>query len=540
MSKKNSKLKSSSVRLWSHENETPLRTKEWAMLIEEIDDSFRRAMERKRIDIDLTISILKNFNMGKYDSVEKVSAIEIPVIDEKSILNMTGPRIRQFPARKAKDMLSKIAPEINLGAFGCQNGSEISLREDELETIGVLLFPYLSYGVLNGGSATSYADEKKNAKGYPEVFPLLKDEFYRMAEVCQARPKGLTPAFIQPDGTPGPSFLELKMRSLLLDIKRYRETAKMYKVVSPKHLDPLAPFFQMTSVFNDEEINQAYKEYRYSPYLQDLIKETGINITKAIGAAQPMIAAYTHSEEGRPKGIFDRAWGKKNSPLGLPGGHGQNISILKETYQHLHKSGKKFFYLGNVDNLGFTVSPVSLALVALSGKQAGFDFSFRTPVDIKGGILVRDQHGGLNCGDIGPAISHKEVLEAEKKGKKILFNCATGLFSLDYLLPNIDWIIDRLPMRFSDQDKDAGRYSQAEQVTWEIIGMLENFVVFGIDKYERFIAAKMLMETLFSSGINLENVQKAEPSAKRLHDGLKKLLAGRYALKQKEGRWVPE
>lgn len=514
--------------------------REWAMLIEEINDAFRRAMEKERIDINLTISILKNFNMGKYDSVEKVNATEIPAIDDQSILDMTAPQKRTFSAQQARACLSAIAPEINLETFGHWSGTEVTLSEGELETIGVLLFPYLAYGVLNGGSATSYADEKKNAKGYPEVFPHLEGEFHEMAGLCRSRPKGLTPAFIQPDGTPGPSFLELKMRSLLLDIRRYRKVADNYGVIPPAHVQPLAPFFQMTSVFNDEEINQTYRKYRSSPYLQDLIEETDINITQAVGAPQPMIAAYTHSEEGRPKGIFDRAWGKKNSPLGLPGGHGQNFSILKSTYQQLYESGKRFFYLGNVDNLGFTVSPVSLAMIALSGRQAGFDFSFRTPVDIKGGILVRDHHGRLNCGDIGPAISRDDVLNAEKKGKKILFNCATGLFSLDYLLPNIDRIIDQLPMRFTDQDKDAGRYSQAEQVTWEIIGMLDNFLVFGIDKYERFIAAKMLMETLFSSGINLENVQKIEPAAQWLHEGLKKLLAERYALKLKNGRWVPE
>ena len=29
-------------------------------------------------------------------------------------------------------------------------------------------------------------------------------------------------------------------------------------------------------------------------------------------------------------------------------------------------------------------------------------------------------------------------------------------------------------MRFSDQNKDAGHYSQAEQVTWEVIALMED------------------------------------------------------------------
>lgn len=510
------------------------------MRVDEINEAFRHAMERERIDIDLTVAILNNFNTGIYDSVEKVKATKIPAIDERSILDMTSPRERCFSAREAQARLKEIAPEINFKLFGRWKNSKIILTEKELETIGVLLFPYLSYGVLNGGSATSYADEKKNAKGYPKVFPILEKDFHQMADLCRGKPKGLTPAFLHPDGGPGPSFLELKMRSLLLDIQRYRETAKQFGVTCPDHLLPLAPFFQMTSVFNDEEIAQAYREYKNSPYLISLISKTGVDITEVWGAPQPMIAAYTHSEIGKPKGIFDRAWGKEYSPLGLPGGHGQNFSILKETYYQMHNLGKRFFYLGNVDNIGFTVAPVSLALVALKGRQAGFDFSFRTSVDIKGGILIEDQHGKLNCADIGPAISKEEIFEAEKKGKRILFNCATGLFSLDDLLPNIDHVIDKLPMRFSDQSKDAGRYSQAEQITWEIIGMLQDFLIFGIDKYERFIAAKMLMETLFSSGIRFREVLAAEPSAEKLHNGLKSLLVQQYGLTLKNKRWIPE
>ena len=93
--------------------------------------------------------------------------------------------------------------------------------------------------------------------------------------------------------------------------------------------------------------------------------------------------------------------------------------------------------------------------MALSGKQAAFEFSFKTPVDIKGGILIRDTGGHLNCGDIGPAISKEQLAGAEAQGKPILFNCATGLFSLAHLARELPNIIRNLPTRFSDQDKDA-------------------------------------------------------------------------------------
>lgn len=504
---------------------------------EDLTDAFKNAMRAERIDISRTVQILKNYNRGVYDSVHPVEVSEIPSIDGNQILDMTEPKDRRFSASAVQTRLEEIAPEIDITLFGRWSDNDLLLTQGEMETIGILLYPYLSYGVLNGGSATSYADERKNTKGYGETFPILEEEFGKLAELSRGRPKGITPAFLQPDGTPGPSFLELKMRALLLEVRRYYRVAGQYGVKPPDYLQPLAPFFQMTSVFNDEEIAETYEAYKDSPYLKDLIEETGIDMTEAVGAPQPMIAAYTHSDQGRPKGIFDNAFGEEGKPLGLPGGHGQNFSVLRETYQELYTLGKRFVYLGNVDNLGYTVDPVSLALVALTGTQAGFDFAFRTPVDIKGGILVRDQEGRLNAADIGPAISRDEVLKAEESGSDVLFNCATGLFSLDYLVPNIDQVIEHLPMRFSDQEKDAGRYSQAEQVTWEIIGMLDDFLVFGINKYERFIAAKMLMETLFSSGTKSETVWQLEPTAKKLHKGLKSLLEWQYGLTLSEGKW---
>ncbi|MFW6339122.1 MAG: hypothetical protein ACOC25_09340, partial [Alkalispirochaetaceae bacterium] len=265
------------------------------MMPEEMTESFREAMRREKIDIDRTLTILENYNKGLYDSVLPVEVSDIPSIDDKSILDMTQPKDRSFSLSAVETRLAEIAPEIDLSLFGTRSGDELRLTQGEMETIGILLYPYLSYGVLNGGSATSYADEKKNTKGYSDAFPILKEEFSRMAELASGRPKGLTPAFLHPDGTPGPSFLELKMRSLLLEIRRYYRVAAQYGIKPPDYLPALAPFFQMTSVFNDEEIAQTYEEYERSPYLAELIEETGVHITKAVGAAQPMIAAYTHS-----------------------------------------------------------------------------------------------------------------------------------------------------------------------------------------------------------------------------------------------------
>ena len=104
-------------------------------------------------------------------------------------------------------------------------------------------------------------------------------------------------------------------------------------------------------------------------------------------------------------------------------------------------------------------------------------------------------------------------------------------------------------MRFADQDKDAGRYSQAEQVTWEIIGMLDDFFIFGVSKYDRFLAAKLLLDCLMTSGIGLNDPSyPTDPNpavdlrriAAELNAGLVRKLSTVYGMKLVSGRWEPK
>ncbi len=512
---------------------------------ETVSNEVWRDMESRQIDVDRTLRILDNYNAGAYDKVEKVTAEEIPSIDGETIVDMTDDITLNLPAERAKRRLEDLLPGADPEEHGRWTDSTAQFDRTDLGRLGERLLPLVSYGVLNGGSATSYADTKKNSKLSESLLSMVRESFDAVADTSRGKAKGITPAFVNPDGSFGPSFLELKMRAVLIRILSYN----LHYGAPGDTTPPGAPFFQMTSVYNDEEIAQTYAAYRHSPLLADLIHGTGVVITETETGVQPMIAAYTHSEAGRPKRIFTHAYGREGETLPLPGGHGQNFDILRDVYRGLRERGKRFVYLGNVDNLGFTVDPVSVAYLALTEKQAAFDFSFRTSVDVKGGILVRDRHGRLNAADIGPAISPDEVFRQEEAGKNILFNCATGLFNLDYLVPNIDHIVEDLPMRFSDQDKDAGKYSQAEQVTWEIVGMLDDFLVFGVNKYDRFLAAKVLLETLMTSGLKLDHPdyptderpeKDLQGTARRLHDGLKRKLVGEYGMSLENGRWVPK
>lgn len=508
-----------------------------------ISSRIQEEMDRLGIDRDLTLSILDACNAGKFDHHQPVKASAIPELDGKQLIDMTRPSGITLPAAHLRQRLQELFGDEGrrfLPETAADDEGEITVPAETISDIGVRLFGKCAYGILNGGSATSYGDEKKNRGFNKELFSLYEPYFHRFSPDVRGKAKGVTPAFINPDGSPGPSYLELKLRALLIGALKHRKNGG-------NSSSPL-PLFQMTSASNNDDLADAFRKYRESPLLKDLSRVLNMHIDQIRTGIQPLIAAYTHSREGRPKKLFTRAFGKEGTLLPLPGGHGQNFIALRGVYQELRREGYRYAMLGNVDNLGTTPDPNHLGYLALSGKHAAFEFSFKTGVDVKGGVLVRDQHGRLTCADIGPAISRETVEEREHQGSAVLFNCASAIFDLDFLCSNLDRIIETLPTRFTDQEKDAGAYSQAEQVTWEIIGMLEEFLIFAVKKEERFLAAKMLMDTFLTSGLELDNPVfppdgsggiSLKELAWSLHRGLEVKLKQDYGMKLNEGRWFP-
>ena len=374
----------------------------------DLPDALKEDMEHKSIDIDLTLKILNDYNAGFYDNVEQVRASGVPAIDGQTVVDVRR--------RQQKDAVLFWMPEdearANLARFGLdlpqkttQTGDQtIGFTAFELEKIGSALLPITGYGVLNGGSATSYADTKKNLALGEDAFAVLKPKFEKMALACKDQPKGLTPAYINPDGSLGASFLELKMRARLEQFARLKALGQKDPAVEAalRATAEFMPLFQMTSAGNNTQLLEAYKAMAQDPLLKPLSQELGIESALWRTGVQNMIAAYTHSSEGRPKRIFDHAYGKENSSLALPGGHGQCFHVLSDVFKDLYAHGTRFVYLGNVDNIAYTPDPLELALLALSGKPAAFEFSVRTPMDIKGGVLVRTDNGGYTIADIGP------------------------------------------------------------------------------------------------------------------------------------------
>lgn len=503
-----------------------------------ISAELRRDMVAKGIDVDMTLSILDNINDGLYDGARAVAVSGVPPVDGEAIVAAGSSMRYAVDTEQARRRLAELGLEMPAGAVG--QGSIVTLDRQALVDLGERLYAHTAWGVLNGGSATSYADTKKNRSLGAGVFEAVEPWFSLLAPLCQGRPKGITPAYINPDGSPGASFIMLKMRAALLRAARYVE-----RFGRPER--PVLPFFQMTSDATDGLLAAAYAEYAVNEWIAPLIASTGTDPTRPRSAKQPLLAAFTHSSEGWPRHVFDHAYGNPQSVIALPGGHGQGFRVLAPIYRELLESGYRYAYLGNVDNIGYFPDPAELAVMALSGAPAAFEFSYRTPVDIKGGVLVQTEQGTRTVVDIGQAVSFERVLSLEDAGQRVLFNCATGLFDLAWLVPHLDDIAEHLPVRISDQDKDAGRYSQAEQSTWEVVGLVPRPLGFAVEKGDRFIAAKLLVETLLASSVadvtgasgasgTLDSVAS---TATMMAQGLRSVLSGVCGLRLERGVWKP-
>ncbi|MEK6557487.1 MAG: UTP--glucose-1-phosphate uridylyltransferase [Candidatus Margulisiibacteriota bacterium] len=405
------------------------------------------------------------------------------------------------------------------------------------------MIPYLGYGFLNGGSASSYLDPHKNSSEYGELFDLYRPYFDKMAPY-KTQPKGITPAYINPNGSLGFHFMALKLRAILIEDLKYM----IWKDIPRGEGKGLISLFQMDSILNHATIATAVEDYAKSEWIRPLAEYVGVDVAKIATASQKLSPTFTNKSHQEMEVFF-----KENGELlPMPGGHGQVYQVLKTILHDLRKQGKKFVYISNIDNLGALVAKATVAYMALTGKQGAFDFSFKTESDVKGGIAVEvDDKGLIDCGDLGSAISKETLREIEKNNlecpaeqkREILFNNATGLFNLDWLDENIDRIIESLPLRISVQKKVMGTYKQVEQVMWEVLGLMDNKSIIAVNKYERFLAAKMFVETLMNSRIQVESPKYPEnlrELALKMNEGLSTLLGGRYGLKLQDGAWIPK
>ncbi|HOT60324.1 MAG TPA: hypothetical protein PLJ83_11745, partial [Spirochaetales bacterium] len=150
-----------------------------------------RAMKEKKIDIDATLALLNTINSTQIDEKPAIQFTGLPNIDGKVIVNCKNLDFFDAPEARAKEILALTNLPETL-ATSKTNGIWRFERQ-ALIRIGTALFAFTAYGVLNGGSATSYGDVKKNASINADVFNAIKPIFDTLAPLCKDKPKGITP-----------------------------------------------------------------------------------------------------------------------------------------------------------------------------------------------------------------------------------------------------------------------------------------------------------------------------------------------------------
>jgi len=496
------------------------------------------------ISTSATEALLARLNRapGSSSTVRAGASYTIPSFDGKRIID-GRPRTLAYSIsqQQAVARLSHLIPSVDWTALVPGSGS---LNADQLSAIGKKLLPLLSFGLLNGGAATSYADATKNREAYPDYFSVVQTLFNEQAPAIGGKPKALSPACYTKAGEPGPSFMDLKLLGIVIAAIRYLEQHQTAIGTAHQQLLPGLPWIQMVNPVGAPLISGALSSFADSPAGKlsftllaektspEFAKKFIAKLCDPLTAVQELLPALALPESDGTYHCFDKAFGETGRVLGLPGGHGMVYATMSTIFKQLYAQGKRFVYLGNIDNLGFFPDPKALAVAALSACDGLFEFSLKTTMDTKGGILVQDEQGQVTCTDIGMAISKSEVKAFEDKGLPILFNCATGLFNLEYLVNNAQNIEQNLPLRVSTQHKDAGHYCQAELSAWEIIGIMKHPVIFGVEKSERFIPAKILLDTFATSLIKMDetNDTTLQTLSRGLHEGMRTVLKQAYGL----------
>ncbi|WKC57604.1 UTP--glucose-1-phosphate uridylyltransferase [Borrelia sp. P9F1] len=477
------------------------------------------------IDKDFSKRMLDDLNMRRLGP-SNVFFKSFPDKNHESIFNLAGNVLKlKFKKRLVEDNLKKYINDFP--EFLRSEDDFYIFNGDELEKLGLVLYPYLSCGFLNGGSATSYFDILKNSDFNEGLYLLYENKILEARKIFKDLPKGITPAYVNKDGSYGFSFLALKIRHLLLLSKRYMDAHSI--IVKPS-------IFQMTSFKTDPFISK----FLDNIFDEDLIKSLNYCNFKRediLTAIQPLVHCYKKLNNGQYV-YFDYERKGKKTTLALPAGHGQNFRVLRDIYLKLYEFGKRFVYIGNIDNIGFTVNLKALAIMAVTNSSSGFEFSVKTALDTKGGVLIVNEDDNLTCVDIGGAISKEFVQRFEYRGDKILFNCATGLFNLEYLVKNIDRIIEEMPSRVIEQNKEIGNYFSIEQITWEVIKLVNNPLIFEVNRGDRFLPAKLFSDMLVTSGYLKERLPfDIFYVADCLNSSLNNLLKNDYGLVFRDEKW---
>lgn len=511
------------------------------------------------IDHQLTIELLHNLKRQRTAGSQS-GRLEIPEVDGRQIIDCRGEVKLQTHRDRSIARLAKYLPYDYLKAHIIPRlqqhttADSIQWNRELLTEVGRALYPLCAYGVLNGGSATSYIDPIHNRRMSAPLFEEWHTMFEHAKEQYAHLPKALCPALYNRNGRAGPTFMELRARHLLrASMQMDREGGEGVRL------------FQMTSQSNHNAIVQATEEafahwHRGKPnravraQYRDTSRGGG-----ALCAPQPLLATFAHHGEAElaletTPPLFRSASAAANAsaghasaspplgPYGLPGGHGQSLYVLRPLLQKLLAGGTRFVFLGNIDNLGYTLNPIGLAYLVLQDGEALFEAVPRSAVDVKGGVLARRAADGKLCNaELGSdGVDIETVITSERAGKSVLFNCAIGLFDLERLLLKLDDYLARLPVHCLHKKTARGEYWQLEQITWDIIGLIDAPYILVGNKTERFLAAKLISETFLLSGLPIKTAGDLIEIASQLHGAMQTVMADDYGIVYRAGEWRAE
>lgn len=494
------------------------------------------------IDYELTQTLLDTLRHQRTASAhdnDTPERLEIPEIDNRQIIDCREAITLRTHYQRAIAQLAKYIPYDTLQSDIVPmvqrhtDGHTVRWDNKLLERVGRALYPVCAYGLLNGGSATSYIDQLHNHRFSPPLFQQWKERFDDAHAKYAHLPKALCPALYNYDGTAGPTFMELHARHV---------TRASAACATP------IPLFQMTNSVSNADITRATqaafgRHYpaapkRASAHYMDAAEE------RMLCVAQPLVAtfAYRTGDTEFPMDATPALFRERAStlPYGLPGGHGQCFHALRAILEGLLDNGTRFIFLGNVDNLGYTINPIGLAYLALEGGVGGFEAVPRSAVDIKGGVFVRTREGRMRNTELGGGVTMDEVAQSEAAGKTVLFNCAVGLFDLERLLLRLDEYLRLLPVHCMHKKTARGEYWQLEQLAWDIVECIDDPYIFVSNKTERFLSAKLIIESFILSGLPAKMPPHLSDIATRLHNATQDSMAREYGVLYKEGAWWQE
>lgn len=240
------------------------------------------------IDKAASEALLRRLNRGEAspasgESWESVQFDGRTVVDSKSLEKLyIEPRHRSnlaslLSSGHAETLLQSLAPAGFLDQAG-------------LEALGLELLPLASFGILNGGAATSYVDISKNTAAYGDYFKTAEGLFKKLAGELAGKPKGLAPAFFNSDGSSGPSFLALKLHNLALLGDRYKNKSILVKQGINLGV-PLLPWVQMANAAGLPYLSQGLGSGSF------LVKENhplAPALKEPLTGLQKLITAFTH------------------------------------------------------------------------------------------------------------------------------------------------------------------------------------------------------------------------------------------------------